>query len=203
MLYAYVKGTKMEAIPKIEGICPVCESPVISKCGSIYIWHWAHKPGIYSCTGGEETEWHRAWKSIFPKDIVEVVKQRNAEKYRADVLLPNGWVLEFQNSPIKEEVVLSRNHFWKKVFWIYNLEECRERIRFWDKGSYYTFCWRRPRRYPTFGNIRRIAWDIGNYVFVPKRIYDKSFLSGWGNLYSELEFEQKLFDWGCVDNNKV
>ncbi|WP_269116830.1 competence protein CoiA family protein [Pseudomonas mediterranea] len=43
MKYALVGGTRVQAEPKLRGVCPSCESEVISKCGKHVIWHWAHR----------------------------------------------------------------------------------------------------------------------------------------------------------------
>ena len=43
MIWAIKDNQKREATPNTEAICPVCNSEVISKCGDIKVWHWAHK----------------------------------------------------------------------------------------------------------------------------------------------------------------
>jgi hypothetical protein len=42
MLFAIVNGAKVEAKPQSNGVCPLCERTVFSKCGEINVWHWAH-----------------------------------------------------------------------------------------------------------------------------------------------------------------
>lgn len=200
MLYANVDGERIRATPRERGRCPVCENPVIAKCGEIYIWHWAHMPGENICEWGEETEWHREWKSLFPGEMVEIVRQKNGERRRADVLLPNGWAIEFQASPIKREVVEAREFFWdRKVMWIFHLQECEDRIRTWEKDKYTTFSWIQPRHYPLFCDYRRSVWDFGFWYFAPKKIYKKKKLTGWGYQYSHEEVIDRIRAWGKVN----
>ena len=49
-----------------DATCPICDSKVIPKCGSINVWHFAHE-SLKDCdTFSEgETEWHIDWKNEF------------------------------------------------------------------------------------------------------------------------------------------
>lgn len=120
MNFALVNGIKEMAKPKILGLCPFCNAEVISKCGKIKIWHWAHK-GKLACDPWweNETEWHRNWKAHFPKEWQEVIHYAdNGEKHIADVRTEQNWIIEFQHSPIKPEEQFARNSFYKKIVWI-------------------------------------------------------------------------------------
>jgi hypothetical protein len=140
MKYALVDGERQEAQPKLSGKCPVCEQPVIAKCGELRVEHWAHK-GRRSCDPWweNETEWHRAWKSQFPKGWQEVVhKAEDGERHIADVKTERGWVLEFQHSYLKPEERRSRDAFYRKLIWVADATS-RERDRAqllaaWEKG---------------------------------------------------------------------
>lgn len=75
MLYAKTKESeKIEAYPNAKAICPSCDNEVISKCGEIKVWHWAHK-NLTECDSWSEGEtiWHKQWKDIVPKENREVV----------------------------------------------------------------------------------------------------------------------------------
>jgi len=64
MKYALVNGEREEAQPKVPGICPYCDSPVIAKCGRVRKPYWAHKNKQMCDSWKEpETPWHRAWNS--------------------------------------------------------------------------------------------------------------------------------------------
>ncbi len=120
MKYALIDGNRREPTPGSIGQCPGCNQEVIAKCGSLRLWHWAHK-GRRSCDPWwePETEWHRAWKNLFPQDWQEVpIRADDGELHIADVRTPDGLVLEFQHSAIKPEERLSRERFYGRMLWI-------------------------------------------------------------------------------------
>jgi competence protein CoiA len=118
MRFALVNKQRHEAQPKLLGICPVCGHPMVSKCGKVKVWHWAHKAsGACDPWWENETEWHRAWKSLFPDHWQEVIQHSaDGEKHIADVRTERGWVIEFQHSRIKPEERRSRNAFYRDWF---------------------------------------------------------------------------------------
>ena len=93
---------------------------MIAKCGEIKIWHWAHKSRRHCDHWWEnETEWHRAWKGLFPDHWQEVVQEdENGVRHIADVKTDQGWVIEFQHSLIKPEERRSRDAFYSKLVWL-------------------------------------------------------------------------------------
>lgn len=122
MKYAIVNNELQEAQPGLSGKCPCCDSPVIAKCGDIKIEHWSHFK-VRRCDPWweNETEWHRLWKSHFPKEWQEVVHRAdNGEKHIADVKTDKNWILEFQYSAISSNERRSRNEFYGKIVWVVN-----------------------------------------------------------------------------------
>lgn len=121
MKYALIDNTKTEATKGSIGICPVCSSELIAKCGPDRMNHWAHK-GTRNCDPWweNETEWHRAWKSNFPPEWQEVIHTdtQTGEKHIADVCTANGFVVEFQHSFLRAEERIKREQFYKKMIWI-------------------------------------------------------------------------------------
>lgn len=121
MRFAIVDGEKAEAQPKSKGICPHCQSEMVAKCGRVKVWHWAHK-GNPPCDPWweSETEWHRKWKDMFPKEWQEVthIDPVSGEQHIADVKNLFGLVIEFQHSTIKPEEQKSREEFYKKMVWV-------------------------------------------------------------------------------------
>lgn len=120
MKFALIHGLRQEARPNVSGQCPGCDQPTVAKCGDIKVWHWAHK-GRRNCDPWweNETEWHRAWKSQFPDHWQEIVHRADdGEKHIADVKTDQGWVIEFQHSPISPEERQSRNAFYPKLVWV-------------------------------------------------------------------------------------
>jgi hypothetical protein len=120
MKFALVNGERQESEPGLTAACPMCERPVIAKCGSLRVWHWAHKGKLQCDSWWEaETEWHRGWKSQFPVAWQEIVHfADDGEKHIADVRTGNGWVLEFQHSPLSIEERHARTTFYKRLNWV-------------------------------------------------------------------------------------
>ena len=121
MKYALVNGEKEEATRGARGVCQICGSELIAKCGEIKINHWAHK-GNRNCDPWweNETDWHRSWKNNFPKEWQEIVytDENSGEKHIADVKTSSNWVLEFQHSHINPEERRSRNSFYHNLVWV-------------------------------------------------------------------------------------
>ena len=111
-------------------ICPVCEKPVIAKCGEVRQHHWAHTKGT-ECSDtwnqGKETDWHLAWKREFPDDWQEriLTDSETGERHIADVLTEKNLVLEFQHSPIDPDERKAREAFYSKdgrnMIWIVDM----------------------------------------------------------------------------------
>jgi len=121
MKYASVNGERREAEPKLlGGTCPNCDREMIAKCGPTRMWHWSHK-GKLECDHWwePETEWHRNWKGLFPKEWQEIIhKAEDGERHIADVKNSNGIVLELQHSRIDPAERLSRERFYGRMVWI-------------------------------------------------------------------------------------
>jgi len=123
MKYALVNNEKVEATKGAHGICQVCGSELIAKCGEIKIHHWSHKSKRNCDPWWEnETEWHRTWKNRFPEPWQEtVLKDTNTgEKHIADVRTKDGFVIEFQYSHINSNEQKSRELFYKRMVWVVN-----------------------------------------------------------------------------------
>ena len=121
MKYAISNDEKREAERGLMGICPICEVPVRPRCGKIRVPHWYHPPGIFDHHWEPETEWHRNWKNLFPKECQEVChRAENGERHLADVKTVHGLVLEFQNSPISEAERSSREAIYGSMYWVVN-----------------------------------------------------------------------------------
>lgn len=123
MRFALVGGFRQEPQRSVSGECIFCCRPMISKCGPIRVWHWAHQRNLGCDPWSErETDWHLRWKSEFPGEWQEVVRKddESGERHIADVLTAEGHAIEFQYSRIRAEEVRSREAFHKKMIWIVN-----------------------------------------------------------------------------------
>jgi len=110
----------MPAAPRLNGRCPACSQPVIAKCGTRRVWHWAHK-GKRSCDNWweRETLWHRRWKDEFPPEYQEVIHHASSgERHIADVKTEHGLVIEFQHSYINPKEQWARERFYRNLVWV-------------------------------------------------------------------------------------
>jgi len=103
-----------------RGRCEICGSELIARCGPKNIHHWSHKSKIDCDPWWEnKTDWHRNWQNAFPNDWQEVVHHDSkGEQHRADVKTDEGWIIEFQHSPIKPEEIHARNDFYRSIVWV-------------------------------------------------------------------------------------
>lgn len=120
MKFALVNNERSVPTPKTRGICPVCNSVVIAKCGKLKAHHWAHetKQDCRNDRWETEGEWHRNWKNKFPTEWQEKIILVNSEKNIADVQTDKGLVIEFQHSHIVPEEQKDRENAYKKMIWV-------------------------------------------------------------------------------------
>jgi len=162
MLFALDKnGSRVyieNAHVKHEYFCPICGEQMVLKKGQIPIHHFAH-PLHSKCTDSwnyeKMSEWHMNWQGRCPLDTQEIVKVKDGQKHRADVLLEDRKVVfEFQHSPLSCEEFDDRNSFYNslgyKVIWIFDLSEQFENGMIENHISN-VFLWSRPKS--TFNNF--------------------------------------------------
>lgn len=122
MRFALLDNKHIEAAPDISGaVCPGCGAPVIAKCGTQKVHHWAHRNTRMCDSWWEpETQWHRNWKNEFPYEWQEIFlsDEQTGELHIADVRTGHGLVIEFQHSHIKPEERISREKFYKNMVWV-------------------------------------------------------------------------------------
>jgi competence protein CoiA len=174
MLYAIdANGTRIEASPNQQAACPGCGALVISKCGEINVWHWAHR------TGGEcdpwyepETEWHVTWKRRFAQTCREVV----IGEHRADIRATrkagaSPCVVELQHSPIEPGEIRERESFYGLMLWIvdglgfkdhFDLQQ--QRTPNGGASIEGSFKWKWPRK-SWMASKRRLFFDFGDALW--------------------------------------
>lgn len=122
MRFARINNELVEAAPDLHGaVCPGCGAPVIAKCGTQKVHHWAHRNTKMCDSWWEtETQWHRNWKNKFPAEWQEIFlpDEQTGELHIADVRTEHGLVIEFQHSHIKPEERISREKFYKNMVWV-------------------------------------------------------------------------------------
>ena len=141
MIWAEKDGEKIKATPKDYALCPISKNEVISKCGLIKVWHWAHKikedcDSFYE----PETIWHYNWKQEFPKENQEVT----IGVHRADIKTNGGCVIELQNSPLSTEKIQEREEFYKNMIWVLNGGTLCSKLDLRIKDEIITFRWKNP-----------------------------------------------------------
>lgn len=149
MHLANVNNKRSTPSPGLTGTCPACSSPVIAKCGTQRVHHWAHR-GKRVCDRWwePETEWHRNWKRNFPEDWQEVIlrDERTGEKHIADVRTAQGLTIEFQHSHLRPKERETRENFYDDMVWVVHglrlggdlprFNEGKSNLRLITKGVY-------------------------------------------------------------------
>jgi competence protein CoiA len=182
VLYANVDGEKREAEPGMHGKCPGCGAEVLAKCGEINIWHWSHLAGPDCDPWFEgESQWHLSWKKLIDRGRCEVVMGC----HRADIVSPDGWVIELQHSSLSPEVVRERENFYGDMAWIIDCSEFEKRMRFRDKGDYHTFYYTHPRKW-MMSITKPLYFDVSRGLFCVKKW--KSNNGGWGRFVDASKF---------------
>ena len=109
-----------EASPGDRSICPSCDGEIIAKCGPIVTHHWAHKIAECDSWAEPESEWHREWKRWF-RDACGANIEVPMGEHRADVVLPNGAIIELQHRYQNVEQIQARESFYgRQMAWIYH-----------------------------------------------------------------------------------
>ncbi|HEY4787128.1 MAG TPA: competence protein CoiA family protein [Bacteroidales bacterium] len=165
MKFALIDNNRVEAQPKLQGLCPNCSQPVTAKCGKQKIWHWAHKSKTDCDNWWEpETEWHRTWKNNFPVEWQEIslFDEQTGEKHISDVRTIHNLTIEFQHSAIKSEERISREKFYKNMIWIVDGTRLQRDYSRFLKGT------------ENFRNTRKKGYY---FVDFPDEVFPKSWLN--------------------------
>jgi competence protein CoiA len=190
------KNERIEPTPGAMARCPLCKAPVRARCGQVNVWHWAHLQGGDCDTWAEpETEWHRAYKLIVPRERREVSRGR----HRADMVNRYGAVLELQHSTLSVDDIAARErHYGSQMRWLFDARTAywKERITLRHKqtdegGNYVTFRWKHARRSIT-SCTRPVFLDLGQGLILRvKKTYPGPPFHGWGYLHRTAD----LWNW--------
>jgi hypothetical protein len=137
MKFALFNNTKIEATKGANGICPVCGSMLVAKCGEVKINHWSHKTSVNCDPWWEnETTWHRSWKNNYPEQWQEKVMydQLTGEIHIADVFTNHNLVIEFQHSHINPQERKSREKFYINMVWLVDGTRLKRDYQRFHKG---------------------------------------------------------------------
>jgi competence protein CoiA len=120
MQFALVDNNRVEAFSDGRGLCPICGSEMIAKCGPRIMHHWAHhRPKDCDPWWENETPWHREWKNLFPIECREVSHTADdGEIHRADIKTTTGIIIEVQHSSMTDSERQSRETFYGNLVWV-------------------------------------------------------------------------------------
>jgi competence CoiA-like predicted nuclease len=208
MIWAIVNNERTQPSPKAYGECPACGKKVVSKCGEINVWHWAHEKGSNCDPWYEpESDWHYHWKMTFGKENAEVVIKKEDKWHIADILTDENVVIELQNSPIKKEIIRTREEFYgERMMWVVNGNSFSQNFHILDleddslwwahvnesgrrNGNENIFQWKNPRK--SWRDIKRPLFiDFGeeNLFWIKKGMGTNL---GTGVLVSRQKFVEK------------
>lgn len=156
--------------------CECCDQEVVFRdCDDrTRISHFAHKVAS-ECENWDNkmTEYHIDFQNRFEEQYREVVMEINGEKHRADIKFYNI-VLEIQNSKISRKNIIKRNNFYANnnlLIWVFNVNECVERINIIDEKTHIRFEWKYMWR-SIFNNLKKnvlIYLDFNDKLYLVKR----------------------------------
>jgi competence CoiA-like predicted nuclease len=142
------------AWPGARSTCPGCGAEVMSKCGSLVSWHWAHIDADCDYWSQPESDWHIAWKNFYRDQRgaqIEVVMP----PHRADVVRTDGTVVELQAGYLSIEEIADREAFYgPNMMWIYRCH-WSERIHMGRRG----FWWKHGSKAMTT-HRRPVYWHV-------------------------------------------
>jgi len=184
MIWAIKNQKRILASPKDRATCELCNDEVISKCGEIKIWHWAHKKDFECDSFGEpESKWHIQWKNYFPKSRQEF----RFEKHIADIYTKNRLVIELQKSTLSPKKIREREEYYKNMIWILH-EKIGENLELRNKKGIITFRWKWAHK-SWFTSKMKIYFDFWeDRLFLIEKIYDGKFCGGWGRIVDKAAF---------------
>lgn len=190
MLYAKNEnGIRILPHPQTKAYCPLCNGEVISKCGAIVTWHWAHV-SVSDCDSWyeSESEWHKQWKYKYPEELQEVT----IGKHRADIVTENCEVIELQNSYISPDEITKRELFYDKMVWIFNCIDNKNNVKLTprvgeDGTLFYSFKWQHPKKHIAYTS-KPTFLDLGSKMLLVKKMGKKTPCYGWGYLFDSKDF---------------
>lgn len=213
MMLARHQGQTRTAEPGLTGgTCPLCDGPVIAKCGEVNIWHWAHRTADCDPWAEPMSQWHLDWQQLVPQDRREVV----IANHRADILTPRGLVVEIQRSPLSTADITERETHYTKhcggMVWIFDVAEAAgpNQGQPWGKPEqtprlhviapkhaetdYRTFRWSHARK--SIGACTHpVFLDLGSDLLLlggPALRVGEGPSTGWGHLWTRQQVANAL-----------
>lgn len=114
---------------------------------------------------------------------IEVPIEMNGSRHRADAVMKNGLVVELQCSGISIDEIAKREAFYKEMIWVFDARQAyaEARLLLVDRGRYYTFRWKQPRKSIAYAE-KPVRLDLGGgEIFRLKKMHHEAPCGGWGN----------------------
>ena len=205
MLYAILDGVKSPAIPDANGICPICKKEVFSRCGQVYVWHWAHrahKGCISDSFVRPDSFFYVMWKKFFGAEKSEILIHKKGEVHIADIVSKDDLVIMLYDSRISKKIISNiEDFFGERMFWVIDAKGQGFEIRETDLSISY-----RKYFHNTFdikeGNI--VEKETGEVVdkrrmYLPKYKYLWSKSTNGGNTLVEVTKRHVFVDSGLEE----
>lgn len=186
MQYAEDSGRRIEAAATGQRAkCPGCGGEVMSKCGEIVIWHWAHVSGNECDSWWEpESAWHRSWKEKTHPACREVV----IENHRADIAT-DSCIVELQHGSLASPEIREREDFYSqfgKLVWLFDAAPFIDNVIMSGAAGRCDFHWMWPRKSMGAVRIGELFWDINGRLFHVRHLHTGQNAGGWG-VFVDLE----------------
>ena len=166
MLFA---ADRMLATKGMRSSCPICQKPVLAKCGDIVRHHWAHEADgecdPWAEREQEVSQWHRDWQERVPESLREVV----IGPHRADIVTAGRYrkIVELQHSNLSPDEIRERERFYRYpedahgMWWVFDAISAYNNDRLDISGkTVVKFRWKRPRT-SVVSCQRPVFLDIG------------------------------------------
>lgn len=86
---------------------------MVAKRGEVVTHHFAHGQGVdCDCGGGPMSSWHLSFQNRAINEVQEIRCKVNGKLHIADTLTKSGYVIEYQHSPMKQDVMRQRESFY-------------------------------------------------------------------------------------------
>lgn len=192
--------------------CYKCKEKLILRQGKIKPWHFAHPSNSDCHVDRDMSEWHMRMQCYFDRQYQEKVFEIDGKKHRADIE-KDGFVLEFQHSPISLDDFENRTKFYLKlgfrVVWIFDANELFENGKLIPSDN--------NTDYVTYDRVREVDRDEEKikitrfsackdpFDFLPLTNFDRKRVSICFSKYSADTNEDHVFNvyWNSPDWNKL
>lgn len=171
--YAFVEGFTEEQRPTRRGQVGRCMVPghncvvySVAGMGNSYMF-WRHYAGVHPYRlGGEKGEWHELTQAFFANRGAEIERvfptPAGDPDHRADVVLPDGRVIEIQSCYLPELKMLSREETYGDMAWIYDARDFAAWFRpLGNRADDPAFEWGKNDVRFTFHQNRPVYFDCG------------------------------------------